>query len=280
MWDNIPTEENDTAGEVLNELYADENQVDAAVAAELENQESIMESANNRLEQGRLYQLLMKHTLFEEGEADSKVLHKVQSEFRAFAKERLEIMLGMRMERPKHTSVKVQLPFNEVEIQALKDLAFKMTKGASAEVESGSEVEGQLVHQDAQKIPVQRPVAKPRTISSRPAAPTPIPAPQKMIAKKPKSEILISQTSPIKLTDAQIAEKNKNIVGVQRGVPGDTPPLPMPDPNTAMMIATMQADRNSQSGNGGMGDLGMQTAIANANPLTKILTNALANSKT
>jgi hypothetical protein len=98
---------------------------------------STIDNARIRLEQGRLYEMLIKHDLFDGVDAMPEAVSKVQSEIKEFIVERLEILLGMRSEKQKeiHHVVK-ESQFNEIEVQALKMIARKVTKGASDSVSS------------------------------------------------------------------------------------------------------------------------------------------------
>lgn len=62
---------------------------------------SVINNARIRLEQGRLYEMLIKHNLFEGVDAMPQAIDKVQSEIKQFIVERLEILLGMRAEKRK-----------------------------------------------------------------------------------------------------------------------------------------------------------------------------------
>ena len=66
---------------------------------EEEDFSEVLNDANLRIEQGRLYQMIMNHNLFEGMDADERAVQNVQKEIRKFAKERMEIMLGMRQEK-------------------------------------------------------------------------------------------------------------------------------------------------------------------------------------
>ena len=93
---------------------------------------SVVSNARIRLEQGRLYEMLIKHNLFEGVDAIPQAVNKVQSEIKNFIIERLEILLGMKSE--KQTEIREiikESEFNELEVQALKMIASKVTKGAS-----------------------------------------------------------------------------------------------------------------------------------------------------
>lgn len=91
--------------------------------------EQVLADANLRLEQGNLYKIIMNHDLFGGVEADERAVNNVQREIRRFARERMEIMLGMRVE--KQATQVVSSPFNSMEVEALKLLCAKMTGGQS-----------------------------------------------------------------------------------------------------------------------------------------------------
>lgn len=95
----------------------------------------ILNDANLRIEQGRLYQMIMNHDLFEGMEADPRAVQNVQREIRKFARESMEVMLGMRQIAPKNTDI-VSSPFNDLEVDILKKIASKATNGATESAEA------------------------------------------------------------------------------------------------------------------------------------------------
>lgn len=99
---------------------------------EEEDTQSLMSDANLRLEQGRLYQMVLQGNIFENTNADPKAIRNVQREIRKFVRERMETMLGIRQEQLVEQVV-VSSPFNDMEVMALKMIASKVTKGASEE---------------------------------------------------------------------------------------------------------------------------------------------------
>jgi hypothetical protein len=112
------------------------------VAYELDDSDTeIVSEAMVRLEQARLYEMLIKHNLFDGVDANHVALHNVQTEIKNYFVERLQVLLGIKSESVKSTTMRVELPFNKLEVQALKDLAFKLTKGATKEVEERETVE-------------------------------------------------------------------------------------------------------------------------------------------
>ena len=66
-----------------------------------EEEISVVDNARIRLEQGRLYEMLIKHNLFEGVDAMPQAVAKVQTEIKEFIIERLEILLGMKSEKQK-----------------------------------------------------------------------------------------------------------------------------------------------------------------------------------
>jgi hypothetical protein len=121
----------------------------------LEDVESILTNANLRLEQGNLYRMIMGHDIFQGVDADPQAIANVQAEIRGFVKERMEIMLGMKTETSKVETLEIDFPFNEMEVKALKALAFAATKGASE-------------HSDAYVPEVRRTSQELPTVSSAP----------------------------------------------------------------------------------------------------------------
>lgn len=91
----------------------------------------VLTDAHLRLEQGSLYKLIMNNNLFEDVDADPKAIQNVQKEIRNFARERMEVMLGMRKETTQVEHLEIDFPFNALEVDILKKLAHAATKGAT-----------------------------------------------------------------------------------------------------------------------------------------------------
>lgn len=165
--------------------YAEEEEI----TEEEEDFSSILTDARLRLEQGRLYEMLINHNLFEGTDADEKAIKYVQKQIRNFAKEQMEIMLGMRQEVVKQEAPVLtaeNFPFNDLEVQALKALARAATGGATEapEAQTFSGV------QEAPKRTGLNPVAvkqapKPAAI----AKPVAKAAPAKPLASKPAQPV-------------------------------------------------------------------------------------------
>lgn len=115
------------------EKYDDEFYEDFIEEYENEDEDEIstVNEAHVRLEQGRLYNMLINHNLFEGVDADPVAIANVQKQLKQFILEKLEEMLGMRAKKEDSETqqVVVQSDFNELEIQVLKRVASKMSKG-------------------------------------------------------------------------------------------------------------------------------------------------------
>jgi hypothetical protein len=117
--------------EKTQEYSVDDNLDELLESVESEEDfEAVLNDANLRIEQGRLYQMLMNHALFEGMDADPQAIANVEREMRKFARDRMEIMLGMRQAAPTQ-NVQVASPFNDLEVDILKKLASKATNGAT-----------------------------------------------------------------------------------------------------------------------------------------------------
>lgn len=120
-------------------VEADEEQLEEIAeeaAYDLDKKESnVIYNARLRLEQAKLYEMLINHSLFAGVDASSDAIKIVEDELKHFIIRRLEILLGIRKpvkktEVPEHAEIKSS-PFNDVEVNFLKQLAYKGTLGKS-----------------------------------------------------------------------------------------------------------------------------------------------------
>jgi hypothetical protein len=96
--------------------------------------ESMFSDAELRLEQGRLYKLILTHDIFDGVDADPRAIDYVQKQIRQFAKESMEVMLGMRqtVKKPQNPYERTEEgPFNSLEMEALRAIAAAATNGAT-----------------------------------------------------------------------------------------------------------------------------------------------------
>lgn len=148
---------------------------------------NIMTDANLRLEQGRLYQMVLQGDIFADTNADPKAIKNVQREIRKFVKNRMEVMLGISQEQVEQ--IVVSSPFNDMEVQVLKMLASRMSKGESEK--SGTQ------------LPVAPVIAKKDSISSISGSVRPSPV---VNAPKPLPK---SNPNPIKKTEKSAIKKEE-----------------------------------------------------------------------
>ena len=203
--------------EEMEEEYEEEEYMDDYEATETESaytldrrESSVVNESMIRLEQARLYDMLIKHDLFKGVKAHPHALQNVQNELKSYIVDRLEILLGIKQEKTKSERPRelvVDSPFNDVEIEFLKALSYKGTKGASlqaqpkqlraAEIQSVGD-DSEYEEEEPELAPVRRPappkpkapVRKAPARKKKPVAKTPVKpkAParkRKPTAKKP-----------------------------------------------------------------------------------------------
>jgi len=226
--------------------------------------EEAMTDATLRLEQGKLYKLIMDHNLFEDVDADPRAAAIVQKQIRKIAKELMETMLGMR--QPAAPAGVVVSPFNSLEVDILKQLASAATKGATESEEA----------QASMPEPVRQPMAQPKkktlnSIGSPKQQPKPV---QKPISKpvapiqrtaKPKNSLPAEFEPDYKplekpaheMTSEEIMERNREATERQKGKVAALPKdrVPMPDYATQEMLAFSQVSRATATGKGNLSGL-------------------------
>lgn len=176
-----------------------------------------------RLEQGKLYQMLIEHDLFADVEAHPIAIENVQQELKDFITMRLEVMLGMRSEGE---IVRRDPTFTNAEVDALKALAKKLMDPPKKVEEPKS---GNLtpVGDKAKSLMLKQPTA------IKPAQPVKKPiAPKKTIstpAPKPKTE---SKEMSLEERNAMIQDK--------KAVPESAIRAPMPSGDQMMQHYQMQ----------------------------------------
>jgi hypothetical protein len=248
--------QNEPANLVLDEEVMSELQENPDVdifEEEEDDTQQLMSDANLRLEQGRLYQMVLQGDIFADTNADPRAIKNVQREIRKFVRERMETMLGIRQEQPKQEAV-VSSPFNDLEVTALKMLASRVTKGATEEVEQVpvpvspkkdgiSSISGSL-----------RPSVTP--LSNKPKTPVnrtkPQPQPQKQVKSKPvEKELESNLTKPIEQMSAtELAAHDAAAVERRAKNYAKTPTnlVPHPSPQQLEMMYTTQANSVMQPG--------------------------------
>lgn len=102
-----------------------------------EEEANIVYNTRIRLEQAKLYEMLINHDLFQGVEADPRAVAIVQNELKHYVVKRLEILMGLR--QPVVNTQ--QSEFNAVETDFLRQLAYKGTNGRSLESDEDYEPE-------------------------------------------------------------------------------------------------------------------------------------------
>jgi hypothetical protein len=243
-----------------------------------DTESNIMQLAMVQLEQAKLYDMFLKHNLFEGVQANPRALKKVENELKGFILERIQILLGMKSEEKQSSEVTITLPFNEIEIEFLKALSFKGTKGESATINSSTmtAVPQKMTHIEPaapnklrsiapkpapalskRPLPIQRPTPVKRPMESRVAI---SPSLQKAMEKAStdgkfsKKELEIAARDMEKMSkrkaayemDAQeLMEANKRIK--QRKAPPPSAALPMPTADQMMMQYAGRSDIASRN---------------------------------
>lgn len=211
--------------------------------------ESVLSDARLRLEQGKLYEMIMNHNLFEGVDSDPRAAKSVQKQIRKFAKEQMEIMLGMRTEATVNSGGMVSSPFNDLEVDVLKKIASAASKGATES-------------QEAQTV-APAPQAKKKTLNSIGVAKTQPKVQAKPIQKKvepiQRTKSKLNKNLPPEfepdyeplnkplheMTSEELIERDKQAAERQAGRKSAAPTdaAPMPDYATQEMMAMGQVNR-------------------------------------
>lgn len=215
---------------------------------ELEDDPELIFNARMRLEQGRLYEMLLNHNLFEGASAHPKAVANVERELKTYIKSRLEILLGLKpdpkivnQQQPQQTGY--NLPFNELEITLLKQVLSKMTKGATEKepnspkpivVEQETKIKPLSISEPKKMVlPKKEPVKI--TVKKKPEVAVQNGLPAKQIqAKKPVQALREPpplKKHPSKMTASELIERNKYIMEAQKRAKAEVPEhqkLPMP----------------------------------------------------
>jgi hypothetical protein len=148
-----------------------------------------------KLEIAAYYRAILKHEFFDTSEDSPKSAKIVDGEIRAFIKERLEHLLGVRIAP---TRQEVRLPFSEDEIGALKLLAAKVMKKPTLVTESPVK----RMETPVLSKPVIKPKAQPLQATRRPTVTAPVqpPKPKQKTASRPAQ-------APQKAPSAPVQEK-------------------------------------------------------------------------
>jgi hypothetical protein len=166
----------------IEEAPAYEEEVEATEESEEEDYSEVLTDANLRLEQGSLYKLIMKHDLFVGVDADPKAIQNVQKAIRKFAREQMEVMLGMRKETAQVEHLQFDFPFNALEVEVIKAMAKTFSKGATEN--SDAYVPNVIRTTEEVSIAQRQNTLNPIGGSTAPKRSTQVQAPKKRLANK------------------------------------------------------------------------------------------------
>lgn len=163
------------------EVFSDED---------LENDEELLTDVSLRLAQGRLYEMILKHDLFENVDAPAKAIANVQREIRQHIRDRLAVLLGIKPDT--QVSAKRQdFPFTEMEVTLLKTLLVKLSNGATEkykEVPAGVPKSNELSSVSAPKPQTIKPLSSPKPVQKIAVSkPEPKPAAPQQTKKLPSN---------------------------------------------------------------------------------------------
>ena len=191
----------------------------------------VLSDANLRLEQGNLYKMIMNHNLFDGMDADPRAVRNVEREIKAFVRERMEIMLGMRQEKAEHYKAISQ--FNDLEVSVLKMLASTASKGKTESAEANQSVSREPKRQTLNTIS-----GSTQQKLQKPVAPKPVPA--KVTQKLPPKATAPLQRAKTASVDAILEEEGIAREHIEEGY------IPLTKPVHELSPEEL-ADRNKQA---------------------------------
>lgn len=199
-----------------------------------EDYSEVLSDARIRLEQGRLYEMIMNHELFKDVDADPRAVKSVQKQIRKFAKEQMEVMLGMR--QTTYQAPALNNPFNGLEIDVLKKLASAASKGAteSEEAETIAEVVApkKKTLNSIGVSPARKLVkSAPRPVSKIETRTAPLARKKSTLPAEFEPDYEALKKHPSEMSEAEVLERNRQTTKRQEGrklVKNPKGGLPMP----------------------------------------------------
>lgn len=222
-------------------------------------------NARLRLEQGRLYEMFLKHNLFGDVDSDPRAIANVQRELKEFIQERLEVLLGLKPD-PKLIKLRQEEagPFNSLEIDILKKVIGRISGGAT---------EQSIVPAVSNKSDTLKTLSAPKTSSIRPLAEVKQPNPrnqqQKQTVKAQQEKKPVAQAQPkpaqeppsrpnkplSEWTPAEKAERNKQIAIEQAAKKAPPGRNHVPMPSFDQQVLYYGSQTNKYAGNGLVGKI-------------------------
>lgn len=214
--------------------------------------DTVVSEAMRRIEQANLYQTILKHSLFAEGSARPEIIEQVQRELMEFALGRLEALLGMGSTAPATSRgpVKVELPFDDEQVDALKAIANRALK---RNLETPQPQLNTVTQPAAAPAPMPIPIPVPAVNPVKAAATArTAPRPAARTAAPAKPAAPATATKPKRRRSGNVSavtdDEGKVIVDKDysqaKGQGNHPKPLPMPTPTQMNMQAAMAVDGN------------------------------------
>lgn len=199
---------------------------------------NVVYNARLRLEQARLYEMLINHNLFEGVSASPEAIANVQNELKFYIVKRLEILLGISQPPPIRQPLPEQVPtnFNDVEVDFLKQLAYKGTLGASAREKGSATKETEGIRPASPTAPVGG--LKPLTPKS-PVLKKAVPKPKPEIPKEPVS--LVADKPMLKKSDAPQTPRSEPIQRKQ-AIKKEKPALKIRESGLGRVLTEQEAE--------------------------------------
>lgn len=220
-----------------------EAQVDAGLGQEASPDPSLDAldlECEKRFEVAMYYRTLLKDRLFHETTEAARV---VEAEARAFFKERLETLLGIR--QPKQAAPAEQ-PFNAEEVTALKAVAQRVLK--KPELAESKQPAQPTLRQARAPTPVPQRAKPAKTSVPKPAAPRQPAVPVERIKVPKKDNGVVGDTGEIIKKGNKVFKVVQNSLGTtfKQDITGQGNPvtrLPMPTGHMMSQVTEMQAAR-------------------------------------
>lgn len=216
--------------------YENQSQSFDGFDEELENTEDqeidmeVLKNARLRLQQGRLYELLLSHNLFSEVDAEPRVVAKVEREVRSFIKERLEVLVGLKPDPKLIPAQPLGGLFSEEELLVLKEFVGKVSQKVSKPAQVGF---------TPQKI---QPTLKPASMPSSNVKVSPVkqktqqqPTSQKQKNQESKDEPRLTK-APSQMTKEELLEHNRIVAQRQASRKAAAPKKKIPMPDEAQIL--------------------------------------------
>lgn len=215
-----------------------------------------------RFEQAKLYSTLLKHKLFSDGSADQTIIDNVENEIKTFVVKRMRILMGVETDTVNESvsPIKVELPFNDQEIQALKSIANRLIEKRQVS-ESNTEPRLNKVEVPAEQTQIITNTVKANTLPQNTIKPENKTVTNKQVTAKKKIKDKNGQTKTktvvIKPPTPEEGNRGSDGANYAQALP-NSQRLPMPSPTQqAAMVAAevMKTSTNFNSGSNALTQL-------------------------